>query len=218
MNSFAAIRAPRVRLLPLHRPLCTAALPPHVHAFPDPSNPSQHLLTLLPTQPPTPSLALGSVPSLPPSPRAFSDNPRFAPILHAVLARHAARDPDVVAAAAAAAAAARGRRLGAASPRSVSVGSGGGGWVHVGDARRPPEWGRTPDPEDIFGSLEVDARGRVGGAYQASGTYRVVTMHGMSVGPSVERRWMLTSGRLGLSPFLLEKLVEKLRELEAGAE
>jgi hypothetical protein len=191
MNSLPVLRNPRVRLLPLRRRLCTAPLPPHVHAFPDPTNPSRHLLTLLPTQPPSPALALGTAPSLPPSPRAFAENPRFAPLLHAVLAAHAARDPDVVAAAAAlaagpygavatAAAAATARRAAPRSPAGAGA-VGRGGWVHVGDARRPPEWGRTPDPEDIFGSVEVDAEGRVGGVYQPSGTYRIVTMNGMLV-------------------------------------
>jgi hypothetical protein len=52
----------------------------------------------------------------------------------------------------------------------------------VSDERRPPEWGRIADPEDIFGSLEVDGEGRfVGGdgGWQDSGTYRVVTRDGM---------------------------------------
>lgn len=72
----------------------------------------------------------------------------------------------------------------------------------MSDTRNPPDWGRIAWPEDIFGSLEVDGRGVfVGerGNYQSSGTYRVVTREGI----------------LGLPDFLREKLVERLRELEA---
>ena len=61
-------------------------------------------------------------------------------------------------------------------------GGGRGGWVHVSDLRRPPDWGRIADPEDIFGSVEVDSEGKfIGedGNYQESGTYRVVTRDGM---------------------------------------
>lgn len=82
------------------------------------------------------------------------------------------------------------------------VGSAGrGGWIHLSDSRRPPEYGRIAWPEDIFGSLEVDANGNfvgVNGNYQPSGTYRIVTRDGI----------------LGLSPFLREKLVQRLRELQ----
>lgn len=73
--------------------------------------------------------------------------------------------------------------------------------MHVGDSRRPPEWGRIPDPEDIFGSVEVDERGEFVGSdgnFQESGTYRLVTMEGV----------------LGLSEFLMGRLKERLREIE----
>ncbi|KOS44220.1 hypothetical protein ACN38_g4848 [Penicillium nordicum] len=100
----------------------------------------------------------------------------------------------------------RGRRRGADSASGASgqggAGSGGrGGWIHVSDNRRPPDYGRIAWPEDMFGSLEVDANGQfVGdnGNYQPSGTYRILTRDGI----------------FGLSPFLREKLVQKLRELE----
>ena len=91
-------------------------------------------------------------------------------------------------------------------------GAGRGGFVHVWDERRPPDFGRIPEPEDIFGSVEVDGEGRfvdgdgkegegkseLRGRYQSSGTYRVVTKEGV----------------FGLSAFLREKLVERLREEE----
>jgi hypothetical protein len=90
-----------------------------------------------------------------------------------------------------------------AGPTASQGGTGGGGrggWVHVSDLRRPPDFGRIADPEDIFGSVEVDSHGNfIGetGNYQESGTYRVVTREGI----------------LGLSDFLREKLVQRLEEL-----
>jgi hypothetical protein len=81
-------------------------------------------------------------------------------------------------------------------------GAGRGGWVHVSDLRKPPDFGRIADPEDIFGSVEVDGEGKfVGekGSYQESGTYRIVTREGI----------------LGLSDFMRGKLVERLRQMEA---
>jgi hypothetical protein len=61
-------------------------------------------------------------------------------------------------------------------------GAGRGGFVHISDLRKPPDWGRIADPEDIFGSVEVDGSGAFvaeGGNYQESGTYRLVTNDGM---------------------------------------
>lgn len=82
------------------------------------------------------------------------------------------------------------------------AGSGGrGGFVHVSDTRHPPDFGRIADPEDIFGTVEVDGEGNFtadGGNYQESGTYRIITREGI----------------LGLTPFLRERLVEKLKALE----
>ena len=93
---------------------------------------------------------------------------------------------------------ARGRRRrgevgdssGGASGQGGAGSAGRGGWIHLSDSRRPPEYGRIAwyvschcvwglgvtdgvnRPEDIFGSLEVDANGQfVGGNgnYQPSG-------------------------------------------------
>lgn len=92
---------------------------------------------------------------------------------------------------------------GGASKQGGMGGAGRGGWIHVSDQRNPPDYGRIAWPEDIFGSLEVDGQGNfVGekGEYQPSGTYRIVTREGI----------------LGLSPFLREKLVERLRKEEAS--
>lgn len=83
-------------------------------------------------------------------------------------------------------------------------GAGRGGFINLGDTRNPPDFGRTCWPEDIFGSLELDGKGEFvdgTGRYQKSGTYRVMT----------------NEGTLGLSPFLREKLVEKLEELDGQA-
>ena len=76
--------------------------------------------------------------------------------------------------------------------------------MHVYDLRHPPDFGRIPDPEDIFGSVEVDAEGVFvgeGGNYQDSGTYRLVTRDGV----------------LGLTDFLRQKLVERLNELDKSS-
>jgi hypothetical protein len=71
---------------------------------------------------------------------------------------------------------------GGASAQGGAGGGGMGGWIHVSDMRKPPDYGRIAEPEDIFGSLEVNGRGEfVGeaGSYQPSGTYRLVTRDGL---------------------------------------
>ena len=71
---------------------------------------------------------------------------------------------------------------GGASSQGGAGGAGRGGWIHVYDERHPPDYGRIPDPEDIFGSVEVDGEGKFvdgHGRYQASGSYRVVTRDGL---------------------------------------
>jgi hypothetical protein len=97
-----------------------------------------------------------------------------------------------------------GNAAGGASDQGGMGGAGRGGWIHVSDQRNPPDYGRIAWPEDIFGSVEIDARGEFvdgHGHYQASGTYRIVTREGI----------------LGLSPFLREKLTQRLRLEEAAA-
>lgn len=96
---------------------------------------------------------------------------------------------------------------GGASSQGGAGGGGRGGFVHVSDTRNPPDYGRIAWPEDIFGSVEVDGAGRsveavegegkakAKGRYQESGSYRVVTREGI----------------LGLSPYLRERVVERLR-------
>lgn len=75
---------------------------------------------------------------------------------------------------------------GGASSQGGAGGGGRGGYIHVYDERHPPDYGRIPEPEDIFGSLEVDGQGNFvdgTGKYQTSGSYRVVTNDGLSVDP-----------------------------------
>lgn len=81
--------------------------------------------------------------------------------------------------------------------------AGRGGWVHVSDLRHIPDFGRIAEPEDIFGSVEVDGNGQFvegTGRYQESGTYRICTNDGI----------------LGLSDFMRAKLVERLKLEEAA--
>ncbi|CBF74582.1 uncharacterized protein ANIA_10510 [Aspergillus nidulans FGSC A4] len=193
---------------------------PHIYVFP--SN-GTHVLSLLPTEPPSADLAIGVTSKLPPTTDSFRENPKFLETLQEVVAQHGHEDPDAISQAqvmvstSGANIASGGvlmpgsqtrRRRGGADMTSGASGQGGagsagrGGWIHISDSRRPPEYGRIAWPEDIFGSLEVDGDGKfVGGTgnYQASGTYRIVTRDGI----------------LGLSPFLREKLIQKLREQEA---
>jgi hypothetical protein len=61
-------------------------------------------------------------------------------------------------------------------------GAGKGGHIHISDLRKVPDFGRIADPEDIFGSLEVDGNGKfvdTTGHYQEAGSYRIVTREGM---------------------------------------
>ncbi|KAA8649871.1 hypothetical protein EYZ11_005875 [Aspergillus tanneri] len=193
---------------------------PHVYTFP--SN-GAYILSLLPSEPTNPDLSIGVTSKLPPTPDSFRENPKFLTILQEVLSEHGHQDPDAVSQAQVMASTAGAnlssggvlltgararRRHGEADSSGGASGQGGvgsagrGGWIHLSDNRRPPEYGRIAWPEDIFGSLEVDGEGSfVGGNgnYQRSGTYRVVTRDGF----------------FGLSPFLREKLVQKLREKES---
>ncbi|PLB40080.1 uncharacterized protein BDW47DRAFT_5677 [Aspergillus candidus] len=192
---------------------------PHIYAIP--SNGS-HILSLLPTEPPNTSLAIGTTTKLPPTTDSLRENPHFLEILQSVFREYGHQDPDAISQAQVMVSTsganlssggvlmtgARGRRRresadssGGASGQGGAGSAGRGGWIHMSDERRAPEYGRIAWPEDIFGSLEVDADGSfVGGNgnYQPSGTYRLVTRDGI----------------LGLSPFMRQKLVQKLREME----
>ncbi|RPB21272.1 hypothetical protein L211DRAFT_840872 [Terfezia boudieri ATCC MYA-4762] len=152
---------------------------PHIYIYPHPTNRSSHLLTLLPTTPPTPSLSLGTTSTLPPSLSTFTPNPKFLPLLQRTLSQHAQHDPSILSSAAAFAASSL-QSLWSRDRRAKPT----GGWVHVTDERSPPEWGRIGDVEDIFGSIAVDGTGRVlpkeeGGGYEPCLGYRIWTRNGM---------------------------------------
>jgi hypothetical protein len=146
---------------------------------------------------------------VPPTPESFVENRSFLPILQSVLKDHAHEDPRVQAQAQAFVSNAGstlgsggaffgpGKRnrpgygggggtggdgAGGASGQGGAGGGGRGGYIHVSDERAPPDFGRIANPEDIFGSLEVDSEGKFvdgHGRYQDSGTYRIVTRDGM---------------------------------------
>lgn len=202
-----------------------------------PSRP--YLLSYLPNTPPIASLAIGTTSEVPPTPESFVENHEFLNILHWVIKEHAVNDPDIqsqaqVYASQAGSALGSGgvffpqqkqgnmkRRdrssrqfgggggsggdgAGGASSQGGIGGAGRGGYIHVSDQRNPPDYGRVAWPEDILGSLEIDGRGNFvdgNGRYQASNTYRAVTREGI----------------LGLSSYLRQKLVERLKELDAQA-
>ncbi|KAK5108676.1 hypothetical protein LTR62_008081 [Meristemomyces frigidus] len=207
----------------------------HIYIHEQPSKP--YMLSLLPTTPPTPSLAIGTTTKIPPTPESLVENAEFMQLLHHVIAEHAPNDPEVQAQAAMYASQSGsslgsgggffphqrqkqkrrrsgseaglgggggtgGDGAGGASAQGGMGGAGRGGYIHVSDQRNPPDFGRVAWPEDIFGSLELTGTGKFvdgTGRYQQAGSYRVVTNDGI----------------LGLSPFLREKLVGRLRELDA---
>ncbi|KAJ4349426.1 uncharacterized protein N0V89_008041 [Didymosphaeria variabile] len=203
----SASATPTLRLR-ASRALSTLPSNPHVYVFKHPLDSSRSVLTLLPTQPPNVDLSLGTTTSVPPVPDSFSENRHFHPILQSVLATHAVDDPSVKQQAAAFAGPGGfnlgsnkggGDGAGGANRQAGMGGANKGGWIHVSDERNPPDWGRIAWPEDIFGSVEVDGNGSLVGNWQNSGTYRIVTREGI----------------LGLTPYLREKLVQRLKELES---
>ncbi|ORZ09910.1 hypothetical protein BCR42DRAFT_334337 [Absidia repens] len=62
------------------------------------------------------------------------------------------------------------------------------GWLHVGDERNPPPWGRIPKPEDIIGSVLLQDGQIQAKTYQAMPAYRLVTNKGlMQLSPALEQ-------------------------------
>lgn len=208
----------------------------YIHESEDTGISTRYTLSLLPTKPSANHIHIGTTSSIPPTPSSVTENHSFFPILQSVLSTHATKDPQVQAQAAAFASqggatlgsggafflspnrsptrrrkgtapqqggggGAQGDGAGGASSQGGPGGAGRGGWVHVSDNRKPPDFGRIADPEDIFGSVEVDGEGKFvepAGNYQESGTYRLCTNDGI----------------LGLSDYLRERLVERLKELD----
>ncbi|KAJ5892399.1 hypothetical protein N7504_009090 [Penicillium tannophilum] len=196
----------------------------HIYVFPTEGASGSHILSLLPTEPANANLAIGITSKLPPTTDSLRENPKFLEILQEVFSKYAHEDPEAQSQAQVMVStsganlysggvltghnrrknkrrADMGDSSGGASGQGGAGSAGRGGWIHISDNRRPPDFGRIAWPEDIFGSLEVDSEGHfVGGDgnYQSSGTYRTVTRDGI----------------LGLSPFLRAKLVQRLKELD----
>ncbi|KJZ78246.1 hypothetical protein HIM_02284 [Hirsutella minnesotensis 3608] len=212
------------------RALSTLSNNPHIKVIENPASPASYILTYLDTEPPSQRLAIGTCTTIPPTPSSFSDNPRFLDILNDVVKEHGHKDEDVISQARALASTggfnlgsggsffpqkrrfdrggsrkqsggggAGGTGAGGASAQGGAGGGGQGGFVHLSDRRNPPDFGRIAWPEDILGSVEVDNAGQVVGRVQPSGTYRMITNEGI----------------LGISPFLREKVVERLKQEEA---
>lgn len=140
--------------------------PANIHpqyVFPTNSSPQAHTLSLLPTEPTTPTQAIGTTTKLPPTPDSFTENPNFLKTLQEVVAAHAHEDPDaksqahVMASMSGANLSSGGvlltgqrakTRRGSADSSGGASGQGGvgsagkGGWIHISDNRRPPEYGR----------------------------------------------------------------------------
>ncbi|KAI4285516.1 MAG: hypothetical protein L6R35_004653 [Caloplaca aegaea] len=200
-----------IATLPNNPNINTLTKTPAQYIFPDNRSLNNgHMLSLLPTDPPKPQLAVGSTTSIPPTADSLTENPTFLSILQSIIGIHAHEDPDIQSQAQAMASTGgsnlgsggslfpqqrRRRRsshgggpggggdgAGGANSQGGMGGAGRGGHIHVYDYRHPPDFGRIPDPEDIFGSLEVDGQGRFvdgHGNYQTSGTYRMCTRDGM---------------------------------------
>lgn len=152
------------------------------------------------TEPPSKNLAIGTSTAIPPTPQSFTENKAFMRILNEVIQEHGHEDEDVISQARALAGPGGSFNFGSSganmfrqpqSKRRGDTGAGGasgqggaggggvGGFVHLGDRRHAPEYGRIAWPEDILGSVEVDDAGQVVGQLQPSGTYRIVTNDGM---------------------------------------
>ncbi|KAI8064865.1 uncharacterized protein B0P05DRAFT_554671 [Gilbertella persicaria] len=53
------------------------------------------------------------------------------------------------------------------------------GWLHIGDERNPPPWGRINFPEDIIGSVQLEEGKIKEGTYEPMPTHRMVTNDGL---------------------------------------
>ncbi len=60
-----------------------------------------HILSLLPTESAKLDVVIGTTSELPPTSASFTENPKLLAVLHDVLAKHAYKDPTVIAQAAA---------------------------------------------------------------------------------------------------------------------
>jgi hypothetical protein len=134
------------------------------YVFPSQGANDSHILSLLSSEPVNPDLAIGVTNQLPPTPDSLKENPKFLCILQEVFAKHAHEDPEAQSQAQVMASTSganlytggvlmssqRGNRRrtetgdssGGASGQGGAGGAGKGGWIHISDSRRPPEFGR----------------------------------------------------------------------------
>ncbi|KAH0613780.1 uncharacterized protein H6S33_005666 [Morchella sextelata] len=187
------------------RSISTLPNNPHIYVIPSSNG---KILSLLPTDPPTPELSIGTTTSIPPTPDTFTENRNFLKILQLVLRKNVYFDPVVIASAGTYASPGGASIFGARKRRATPVsndGGGAGGANNQGGAGsggvggNPPAFGRIPDPEDIFGSVLVDGNGQIQQeGYEECSSYRLVTNEGI----------------LGLSDYLRGKLIEELKDEE----
>ncbi len=104
-------------------------------AFPLAQTPGSYLLSYLESSPPSWEAAIGVTTELPPTPRSFSGNKRFAEVLDEVLGQHAIKDDDLKAQAKALASPG-GSTLGARTG-----GAGGASYVHTSPRSSPKRLG-----------------------------------------------------------------------------
>ncbi|EKD17073.1 uncharacterized protein L3040_000399 [Drepanopeziza brunnea f. sp. 'multigermtubi'] len=213
----------------------------HIYAIPSPSSPNSHILSFLPTNPPTNSLAIGTTTTLPPTPASVTENPNFLRILYDVLRLHATSDPYV-----------QGQAAAFASSSGSALGSGGmffpqqqqqqrrrgaGGGTGQEAAKRGPAGDGAGGASSQGGAggggrggwVHVsDLRappdyGRIAwpedifGSLEVDGRGEFVEGEGGVRGnwqESGSYRVVTREGILGLSDFLRGKLIERLREEE----
>ncbi|KAH7400034.1 hypothetical protein BKA64DRAFT_473197 [Cadophora sp. MPI-SDFR-AT-0126] len=221
------------------RLLSTLQSNPHIYVFQSPTTPSSHILTLLPTQPPTPSLALGTTTALPPTPTSVTENPQFMRILYDVLRLHAPEDPYTQGQAAAFASSSGsalgsggmffpqgnqggrgGRGSGAAKIGQADDGAGGANSQGGAGGAGKGGWVHVSDlraPPD-YGRIAWPED--IFGSLEVDGNGEFVEVEGGTKGNWQESgtyRVITREGVLGLSDFLRGKLVERLMEEEKKA-
>lgn len=132
--------------------------------FPNDGSSNSHILSLLPSEPVNPNIAIGVTSKLPPTTDSVTENPKFLGILQEVFSKYAHEDPDAQSQAQVMVSTsganlnsggvlltgqrARRRRAevgdsaGGASGQGGAGSAGRGGWIHISDNRRPPDFGR----------------------------------------------------------------------------
>lgn len=96
--------------------------------------------------------------SIPLSPSKFNTDPRFTPLLWKILENHVHECPMFQA-------------FGQAEAKYTT-------FFSIYDFRNPPTYGRIPDVEDIFGSVQLNQKGIEKGTFEKNTMYRVATTTG----------------------------------------